>query len=195
MTGARRIARRRAWARTGLGLVVLGAVALPAAAHSRPDRSHESTALGSATSTRYQDPRGDVAAGGLDVASVTVSNDDSGKLTFVIEIPSHQTLPPGEQFWQITLYLDGDQDETTGDQGDEYAVSVSEALGATFNRWDASRNGYYGVVASSWASSFADGRWTLEFNRSLIGAASGLNFLVHTWSDVTVSAEDRKSVV
>ena len=188
MTSTPRVARRRAWVRTGVALIVVSAVALPAGAQNQPDRSSTSTAAGSATSARFLDPSGD-AAGGLDVASVTLSNDDTGKLTFVIEIPSHQTLPAGKY---IGLYLDADRNPGTGGGGFEYGVWVDGTRRTTeFNRWDVARNGYVVVGGPSLTGTYGSGRETIEFNRSLIGGVSSLNFVVITWPEALDRPEDR----
>jgi len=175
MSSTPRVVRHRAWARFGVALILVGAVALPAAAQSPPDRSPASAVAGSATSARFLDPGGD-ARGGLDVASVTVSNDATGKLTFVIEIPSHQTLPAGKY---IGLYLDTDRSG-----GFEYLVWVDGTRRTTeFSRWDATRRTYVRVGTTLLTGKYASGRETIEFNRSLIGGVSSLNFVVITWPE------------
>ncbi len=179
MSSTPRVVRHRAWARIGVALIVVSAVALPAAAQNRL-RSPASTAAASVTSARFLDPSGD-ARGGLDVASVTVSNDATGKLTFVIEIPSHQMLPAGKY---IGLYLDADRNPSTGGGGFEYGVWVDGNRRTTeFNRWDVASDGYVVVGAPSLTGRYASGRETIEFDKSIVGGVSSLNFVVITWPD------------
>jgi hypothetical protein len=65
---------------------------------------------GAAVSVTYLDATGEDAAA-PDITRVVVSNDDSGKLTFRIAIPSHPVLT---EDMRIRIWLDYDDDPATG---------------------------------------------------------------------------------
>ena len=97
-------------------LIALGALAVGAAGAT----SGHSTSVGSAAeSTTFSDAVGENLAA-PDIGTVVVSNDDSGLLTFRIEIPSHPLLT---EDLRIRVWLDTDADQETGLRGaDRYLV-------------------------------------------------------------------------
>jgi len=193
MTLTPRAPRRRAWARTGVALLIVGAGTLPAAEPTTAQNSHTwspaSPAVGSAASARFLDPRGDATAGGMDVTSVTVSNDETGKLTFMIEIPSHQTLPTGKY---IGLYFDTDRNGSTGSSGgSEYLFWIDGTLRTSeLERWDAIQGSWVGIPGIPLTSRYSSGVQRVELNRSALGGVSVFDFAVYTWPESN-TADDR----
>ncbi|MBA2641508.1 MAG: hypothetical protein H0U82_01110 [Actinobacteria bacterium] len=104
---------------------------------------------------------------------MTVSNDDAGKLTFAIEIPSHQTLPADKE---VLVAFDTDRNASTGTaRGNEFAVFV-ETNSIGFYRFDQA-NGLYNIVpAVPVAGGYSNGAARIEFNRSALGGVSIFDF-------------------
>lgn len=97
-----RAARLPAWILAGLLLCVL-AVVVAGAASARPT----STATNTVT---FKDSIGD-SSGAPDVATVVVSNDNDGLISFAIELANRQSLGSTECLW---VDVDSDNNMTTG---------------------------------------------------------------------------------
>ena len=94
-------------------LVVLTAIAAVAAATAGATVGYSTSGRLAAESTTFSDAVGeDVTA--PDIGTVVVSNDDSGLLTFRIEIPSHPVLT---EDLRIRVWLDTDANPETGLRG------------------------------------------------------------------------------
>lgn len=180
-------ALRRALVVTVAGAVVLSAAA-PIGAEGWSGETLATPTATAANSARYTDPTGDATPGGMDITNVTVSNDDAGNLRFVVEIPSHQTLPVDRY---IGLYLDADRNNSTGSAGYEFLVWIDgSAKTIEIDRWDAAQSTFVLVSGAVVAGSYSAGRETVDFNRTQIGSVSIFNFAVYTWNAGN-TAEDR----
>jgi hypothetical protein len=184
--------------RTGVVLMIAGAVAVPAAstaARSPTDRLPSSADVALANSARFSDPAGDAAAGGMDVTNVTVSNDDAGKLTFAIEVPAQPTMPPGKE---IQVAVDADRNRATGSpNGNEYAILLVGNANTSgtpilllFYRWDSAQGGYRYDPGIAVAGSYAAGVGRLEFSRMALGGVGTFDFELFTGQSGSPTVED-----
>lgn len=165
--------------RTSVALMI-ALMALPVAsagAQTAGDRSPASGAGPAANSVRFTDPAADVSAGGMDMTNLTVSNDDAGKITFRLEIPTHQSLPVDKE---IVFFFDTDRNSGTGSpSGNEFAIWVEgrERLTALY-RWDAAQQLYLRVSSVPVTGTYAGGAQTVELNRSGLGGTTSFDFAV-----------------
>jgi hypothetical protein len=167
---------------TALGLAAVAAVVLPASA-SPAERAPASTMGPAANSTTYTDPQGDAQAGGMDITTVVVSNDDAGNLNFQIRIASHATFPPDQT---IFVFLDIDRNNATGSSaGDEFVILALPPGNVTgLARWDTNQRTFVLVPGAAITGSFATNVQTLAFNRSVIaGNLATFEFDVGTGRD------------
>lgn len=88
-------------------LVCLGGALLPAGSAAGHGTASERPAVKSVT---FEDATGEDPQG-PDITSVTVSNDDTGLLTFRVAMPSHPALVEGMRF---RIWIDSDHDRSTG---------------------------------------------------------------------------------
>ncbi len=88
-------------------------------------------AVSAAAATDYRDARGDTRPA-PDIVGVRVTNDDAGRITFRVLL----TSPLGAKAGRIVgISVDGDRDETTGDDaGFDVTMSV-DGRDVTFSRW------------------------------------------------------------
>jgi len=98
------------WRASCRRLLVLTAIAAIAGAAAGATVGHSTSTGAEATSTTFLDATGEDPAG-PDIGTVVVSNDDNGKLTFRVEIPSHPELT---EDMRIRLWLDSDANSSTG---------------------------------------------------------------------------------
>jgi hypothetical protein len=138
------------------------------------------TAAGNANTVRFADRQGDATAGGMDITNVTAANDDAGKLTFLIEIPTHQTLP-SEKF--IGVYFDTDRNPSTGSSGGSEFLAWADGTAGTidFSRWDTSTGSWAAIPGIAISGSYNAGVQRVDLNRSALGPVSIFDFTVYTW--------------
>jgi hypothetical protein len=120
--------------RTGLLLAsAFAVVALPTGAGALP-AGPSTPAFVAANSTTYQDSTGEDPQG-ADITTIVVSNDDSGMVTFRINIPNRPQL--GQDIW-IDLYVDSDANAMTGDPNTAGVDYVFQLIRGEINlyRWD-----------------------------------------------------------
>ncbi|CAN5226902.1 hypothetical protein BH09ACT13_BH09ACT13_05780 [soil metagenome] len=164
-------------------LIVAGAVALPAAsptaAQDRGGRGPASVAAGASNSQRYSDPRFDASAGGLDITTVALSNDDAGRLRFTVTIPSHQTLPSRKG---VGIFFDTDRNTGTGSAlGSEYRAFVEPNSATDLYRWDAAPPQSWVRVEPLLAPYYERGVWGGGIRLGSLGSVSAFDFYVGTF--------------
>ena len=131
--------------------------------------------------TTFTDPTGD-SGDAPDIASVVVSHDASGLITFRISIANQPEL--ASDAW-ITVHLDTDQNPSTG-QGTSGVDHLLQLLppnnifgssgGFVLARWNGAAWEYTPSVAGS--ATYATGVLTFEANRTQLGGSSGFDFWV-----------------
>ena len=112
-----------------LALLVVLVAALPTLGGASPTRAQANTKT-------YPDSTGEDAQG-PDIQSVVVSNDNTGLLTFQVNVPNQASLS-GEKL--IDLLIDSDSNPATGDPdplnpGADYAIELFENQ-ANLYKWD-----------------------------------------------------------
>jgi hypothetical protein len=165
-----------------IGLVA--AVALTAASAAfgavaqRPMLAHAAKA-NSQTFT-VSDPTDDSGSAYPDIASVTVSNDDNGLITFQINLGNRQALSGQDG---ILVLLDSDQNGATGAQplGLEYGLGIGPGNGVGLAQWNGSS--FVAASPSTLTASSTSGQVTVSINKSDLGGTSGFNFGVVTTAD------------
>jgi hypothetical protein len=136
-----------------------------------------------ANSGGFTDPAGDSGTA-PDVTNVSVSNDDTGRITFQITVANRPALASTDL---LLVAMDTDGNLSDGVGGLDYAVGMT--VGGTLVLSGASGSL---VVASapSLTSSFSGGVATIAVNRSDLGNPSQLNFLVGASGDSAATTGD-----
>jgi hypothetical protein len=98
-----------------LGLLAALAVVFAAVSGSAPARPN-------ANSKTFQDSIGE-SPQGPDIRTVTVSNDNTGLITFKVDVPNQAQLS-GEKLYDIVI--DADDNKATGDPGDQFTTPGGE---------------------------------------------------------------------
>ena len=129
----------------------------------------------------FEDPAGDNQGPAPDVTTVEVSNTPDGTITFRITIANFQTLPPPPSARaHLSLFLDLDKDESTGESGREAEAIFVNLLAnngaVNFVRWDGSQ--MVDVPETNMSSSLSAGVLTFTVNRSELLDATGFTFLI-----------------
>ncbi len=119
-----------------LGLVAALAVTLPAVGGASAPLSGASSARAAANTQTYQDSTNEDPQG-PDIKSITVSNDNTGLITFAIDVPNQASLS-GEKI--VDLSIDADNNTATGDPdpldpGADYAIELFQNQVNLF-QWD-----------------------------------------------------------
>ena len=122
----------------------------------------------------FADPTGD-GNGAADVVSVSVANDNSGLLIFLVQVANRGGFVANDM---VVISLDTDRNAQTGDGGAEYQIRLDGTTQQTkLFRWNAAQ--FEEVAAQSlqgvWASGYGVG-----IQRSEIGNPSALGFSVTT---------------
>ena len=120
-----------------------------------------------------------------DITSIAVSNDDTGLITFQVNIPNRPTLTP-DMF--MLIFLDTDQKPTTGAadySGAEYAIDL-EPGSVNLYKWDGS-NFVSAPSQTSLTYAFSSGA-TIHISAADLGKTKGINFWVVAGSGVTLDA-------
>lgn len=160
------------------GLVVLALIALPAIALGSAART-------TTNSQSYPDSTGEDPAG-PDITSIGVTNDDTGLITFQINVSNRPALTPDMFF---LIYLDTDKNTATGDPqsfGADYVIDL-ESGGVGLFQW----NGSDFVGASSQSSlvySYATTGATIRVNALELKRSKGFNFVVLAASGIVTDA-------
>jgi hypothetical protein len=164
----------------GVGLAVLvGAAGTAAGSRSTP-ASHTAGGRATSNSVTFQDSTGEDSAA-PDITGVTVSNDDTGMLTFQINIANRpQLVDPME----VDVFLDTDLNSTNGagPSSDGVELALSRIPGdLAVGRWDGSKWDFSGQSPSSLTYSYANGA-TIRVKASDLGLTK-FNFWVLADSD------------
>lgn len=161
-----------------LGLVVIGLVALPAIALGGAART-------TTNSQSYQDSTGEDPAA-PDITSIGVSNDDTGAITFQVNIANRPALTPD---MLLDIFLDTDKNSATGSSqlfGSDYVIELQPG-GVGLYQW----NGSDFVSASSQSSltySYSTTGATIRINALDLNRTKSFNFLTTVTSGLTVDA-------
>jgi hypothetical protein len=161
-----------------LGLVVIGLVALPAIALGGAARA-------TTNSQSYPDSTGEDPAA-PDITSIGVSNDDTGLITFQVNIANRPALTPDMLF---LVFLDTDKNTATGDPqsfGADYAIQL-DSTGVNLFQW----NGTDFVGASAQSSlvySYATTGPTIRVSALDLNKTKGFNFAAIAASGIAIDA-------
>ena len=139
---------------------------------------------GAANSTTYPDSVGEDPQA-PDITSTTVSNDDTGLITFKIAISNRPALTPD---MVAQIFLDTDQNTATGDpqsSGAEYAIQLVSGSVDLFN-WSGTT--YTFTAAPSLTYAYDATGATIRINASELGKPKAFNFVVRVISGLTVDA-------
>jgi hypothetical protein len=153
-------------------------VALPSAALGGAART-------TVNSVTFADSIGEDAAA-PDITSIAVSNDDSGMITFKINISNRPTLTSD---MDIQLLLDTDQKSTTGDPavpGAEYLIDLVPGSVGLF-QWNGTNYTFAPSQTSLTYSYDATGA-TIRISAADLGKTKGINFLAFVGSGITLDA-------
>jgi hypothetical protein len=168
--------------RPGLVLAIAVALfALPTMASGALSR----TAAPAANSATFQDSTGEDPQG-PDITTVTVSNDDTGMITFRVNVPNRPTLGQDMAF---NIWVDTDANPATGSPdlaGVDYVIQVVRGEVALY-KWDGSdftrRFGDPSAVTLSF--SYQNGL-TARISASELGNTKKFNFFVEALSGLVV---------
>ena len=165
---------------TFLGLIAAFAVVFPVIGGAAPART-------TANTVTFQDSRGEDPQG-PDINTVTVSNDNTGLISFKIDIPNQAQLS-GEKL--IDLVIDADNNKATGDQdplnpGADYAIELFQQQANLF-QWDGQTYSRSAAGPSEATLIFADSPTgpTISINATELGNTKKLNFSATVISGVT----------
>ena len=127
---------------------------------------------------------------GPDIATVVLSNDDRGTLTWTINVPNRPTLTGDMAF---LLFINSDSNGSTGDPqlfGADYVLQLIGPIAgpaeAGLFRWDGTDFTATGVPQSSLIFSYANGV-TIRLNASELGNTRRLQFLVLALTGLVLS--------
>jgi hypothetical protein len=140
---------------------------------------------GASNSQTFADSTGE-DPGAPDITSVVVSNDDSGLITFQINVSNRPTLTQDMLF---LIFLDTDSNPATGDNqadGADYALQLVPGFADLF-KWNGSD---YDAAPSqsSVVFSYASTGPTIKVSAADLGGIKAFNFSVAAVSGVTVDA-------
>jgi hypothetical protein len=161
-----------------LALVAIALVALPAIALG-------SGARVTTNSQSYLDSTGEDAAA-PDITSIDVTNDDTGAITFQVNISNRPAFTPD---MLLDIFLDTDKNAATGSSqlfGSDYVIELQPGAVGLF-QW----NGSDFVGASSQSSltfSYGTGGATIRINALDLNRTKGFNFVTTVASGITVDA-------
>jgi hypothetical protein len=154
-----------------LGLIAVLAAVFPVVGGASPART-------AANSVTFQDSRGEDPQG-PDITAVTVANDNTGLITFKIDVPNQAQLS-GEKL--IDLVIDADNNKATGDQdplnpGADYAIELFQQQ-ANLYQWDGQTYSRSAAGPSQATLIFADSPTgpTISINAVELGGTKKLNF-------------------
>jgi hypothetical protein len=150
-----------------------------------PSAAFGRTAHAASNSQTYQDSTGE-DPNAPDITTIVVSNDDSGLITFKINISNRPTLTSD---MDIELVLDTDQNPSTGDPsvpGGDYLIDLASGQVGLF-KWNGTN---YSFAQSQTSLTFgydATGA-TIRVSAADLGKTKGFNFVAVAASGVTVDS-------
>jgi hypothetical protein len=163
---------------TVLAAAIVLLVAVPAIALGSSARSETNTQT-------YQDSAGEDAAA-PDVTTVTVSNDDTGLITFQINIANRPALTPD---MLIDIFVDSDNNTATGAKdffGSEYAIELQAGAVDLF-QWNGTTFAG-GATQSSLIFSYTAAGAVIKVSAAELGKTKAFNFIVDAASGIAVNA-------
>jgi hypothetical protein len=141
---------------------------------------------GASNSATYADSTGEDPAG-PDITSVVVSNDDTGLITFQVNISNRPAMTPD---MGVLIYLDTDDNRATGDPqayGAEYVIELDPGFVDLF-QWQGSNYGNSAAQAPSLVYSYGSAGATIKIKASDLGGSKLLNFVAAALSGLAVDA-------
>jgi hypothetical protein len=156
---------KRPWLVVAIAIAVIALPTVASGALSAP-------AAPTAGTQTYQDSTGEDAQG-LDITTVTVSNDDAATLTFKVSVPSRAQY--GSDLLGL-LFIDSDANQATGDPdnfGTDYVIQLAQGEALLF-KWDGS-DYTLSATQSSLNYAWASGP-TFRVNAADIGNTRKLTF-------------------
>jgi hypothetical protein len=156
-----------------LSLFAALAVVFPVVGGATPARA-------TANSVSFQDSRGEDPQG-PDITTVTASNDNTGLISFKIDVPNQAQLS-GEKL--VDILVDADNNKASGDQdplnqGADYAIELFQQQ-ANLYQWDGQTYSRSAAGPSQATLIFADSATgpTISINASELGGTKKFNFNV-----------------
>jgi hypothetical protein len=155
-----------------LAIVVVALLSLFAVAADTGSARQAAATVGSFT---FEDSVGEAGAA-PDIATVIVSNDDAGLITFTIRLANRGALNPGEL---VIVEIDSDANPTTGEPpaGFEYAIQYYRS--ASLWRWDGGAQDYTHARMNSLISQVGNGAVILKVSAAELGRTSTFRFSVY----------------
>jgi hypothetical protein len=150
----------------------------PAIALAGPTRT-------AANSVVFQDSVGEDAQA-PDITSITVSNDDTGKITFQLAVANRPALTPDMLY---LIFLDTDSNAATGDTesfGAEYVIQLVPGEVDLF-KWNGTD--YVGAPSPSLNFSYPATGPVVNVNASDLGKTKAFNFVALAISGITTDAQ------
>ena len=124
-----------------------------------------------------------------DITSIAVSNDDTGLITWKINISNRPTLTPD---MLIVLSLNTDGNTTSGDQsafGADYLIQLVPGEVDLF-KWNATTSDYDNAPSQSTLTFAYDSTGaTIKVNASDLGATKAVSFLALAFSGITIASD------
>ena len=161
-----------------LGLVAIALIALPAIALGSAART-------ATNSQSYQDSTGEDPAA-PDITSIGVTNDDTGAITFQINIANRPAFTPD---MLLDIFLDTDKNASTGASqffGADYLIELQPGAVGLF-QWNGSN--FVGALSqSSLTFSYGTTGATIRVNALDLSRTKGFNFAVGATSGIAVDA-------
>ena len=126
--------------------------------------------------TSFADPAGDSGAA-PDVTGVTVSNDQTGIVTFRLRVANQPDLAADGE---VVLVIDSDRNETTGDAaGFDYVLILSGSERSwLFGRWNGTDFDFDTTPSNTVRVSYTAGLMTFSVNRSELASTAAFSFYV-----------------
>jgi hypothetical protein len=124
------------------------------------------------------------------IASVTVSNDDNGKLTFAIGVPNRPALTPD---MDISIFLDTDQNPATGETdlgGVDYVIDLSNNS-VDLAKWNGTGLYYLSPSPSSLVYSYANGPTITVDAPDIASGLASFNFFVAAASGIAGTPDNQ----
>jgi hypothetical protein len=171
--------------RTGNALMLSVGLILAATAVAMPSSALAKSARAKANSQTFTDSTGEDPAA-PDITSVVISNDDSGMITFKINISNRPALTAD---MVLIMYLDTDQKATTGDPqslGAEYLIGLVPGE-VDLAKWNGTDYGAAPSQSSLTYSYDATGA-TIHVSAAELGHTTGFNVGFDAVSGVTTDA-------
>lgn len=122
--------------------------------------------------TGFTDPAGD-AGGSPDITEVTVANDAEGRIVFRVAFAGGAPLP---RAGDVAIYVDADEDGSTGESGRDYRIVLNGLETWSFSRWDGFE--WRLVPALTGRAYFLPGAVMFAVDRSELGGTTSFELFV-----------------